>query len=161
MTTVLTFTLAGLTLTCLGLSLALYRHIQLAKVSHEHQQDLASLPPTLQRMLNTVRRSNDWGQLEFMRQELRRALYQVDRMRHDTSNAALRVSKQSAEDEVRATAFDDGAKMAQAALATQPGPLLMMDEFEESESRAAYAKGWNSICAGEENRRRPTEQAHT
>lgn len=51
----------------------------------------------LKDMLRTVEAEGQWTQLERMRDEVRRALWTLDSIRHDPSNAALRTSKQRLE----------------------------------------------------------------
>lgn len=48
-------------------------------------------------------------------------------------------------------AFDAGVASAKALLAETRKPLLMADEFCGDELSTANAKGWNSVCASDEN----------
>ncbi|HHH9566543.1 TPA: hypothetical protein ACP33B_004651 [Pseudomonas aeruginosa] len=51
----------------------------------------------LKDMLRTVQTEGQWDRLEFMRDEVRRALRTLDDMRHDRSDEALRASKRQLE----------------------------------------------------------------
>lgn len=53
-----------------------------------------NLKHVLKGMLRTVEAEGSWVDLEYMRNEVRRALRTLDGMRHDRSNEALRASKQ-------------------------------------------------------------------
>jgi hypothetical protein len=48
-------------------------------------------------------------------------------------------------------AAEVGKKNALAALEKSPSPIFAMDEFCDKETDRAYAIGWNSIWASEEN----------
>lgn len=49
---------------------------------HELDSDPQNLRIVLEKMLGTVRRQSAWDQIELMRAEVRRALGELDRLRH-------------------------------------------------------------------------------
>ncbi len=51
-------------------------------------------------------------------------------------------------------AVEKGKKAALDSLANSATPILFMDEWCDAETDTAYAMGWNSICASEENKAR-------
>lgn len=51
-------------------------------------------------------------------------------------------------------AYHAGVTAAEEALNDSPGPILFLDEGDPDESAHAYAMGWNTIWACDENRRR-------
>ena len=55
------------------------------------------LPFILKGMVRTVQAEGDWGRVEFMRDEVRKALQTLDRLRHDPTNEILRASKKRRE----------------------------------------------------------------
>ncbi len=55
-----------------------------------------NLPLVLLCMLKTVKRDAQWIQLESMRNDIRRALRDLDNLRHDVTNKPLRDSKRVA-----------------------------------------------------------------
>ncbi len=51
-------------------------------------------------------------------------------------------------------AVEKGKKAALGSLVNSATPILFMDEWCDTETDTAYAKGWNSICVGDENKAR-------
>ncbi|NIE81962.1 MULTISPECIES: hypothetical protein [unclassified Burkholderia] len=56
--------------------------------------------------------------------------------------------------EKRTEDFDAGVAEAEAALRASDKPIFLEDEVALDLTIDAYAMGWNSVCAGEENRQR-------
>jgi hypothetical protein len=56
--------------------------------------------------------------------------------------------------EARTDQFDAGVAAATAALAASDKPIVALDEVAPDLSTDAYAMGWNSVSAGDENRKR-------
>ncbi|WP_143134450.1 hypothetical protein [Burkholderia ubonensis] len=54
----------------------------------------------------------------------------------------------------RTEEFDAGVAAAKAALGASDKPIFLRDEVAPDLTTDAYAKGWNSVWAGEENRQR-------
>ncbi len=74
-----------------------FRLQKLAKCSYTQMSNPDALDYILKRMIYTVEKDGDWNRLEVMRGDVRRALRDLDRLRHDTSNYSLRQSKRSHE----------------------------------------------------------------
>lgn len=85
--------LVVMTVLCLLLGIALYKHVGMLRSCTNDFSNPSSLRFMLIGMLKTVKKEQNWELLEFMRYELRSALQQVDRMRHDPVSLALRKSK--------------------------------------------------------------------
>lgn len=56
-------------------------------------------------------------------------------------------------------AFDTGVTSAITAMDSSVQPILLVDEFCDDEISVAEEKGWNSVSASDENRRRWAEQS--
>ena len=56
--------------------------------------------------------------------------------------------------EKRTEEFDAGVAAAKAALAASDKPIFLRDEVAPDLTTDAYAMGWNSVWAGDENRQR-------
>ncbi|WP_432263333.1 hypothetical protein [Cupriavidus sp. TMH.W2] len=82
-----------LALICAALCLVIWRLIQRAEMAREDFDNPERLPIVLLAMTKRVQYRGDWETLEDMRHSVRRALADIDRIRHDASNRALRDSK--------------------------------------------------------------------
>ncbi|MGS2731832.1 hypothetical protein [Enterobacter sp. CFEC93] len=51
------------------------------------------LPTIFYHMTKYIRHSGSWNEMEFMREELRRVLNEIDIIRHDAGNVRLRKTK--------------------------------------------------------------------
>ncbi|EWG67616.1 MULTISPECIES: hypothetical protein [unclassified Enterobacter] len=51
------------------------------------------LPTVFHHMIKYIRHSGSWDEMEFMRNELRRVLNEIDVIRHDAGNVRLRKTK--------------------------------------------------------------------
>jgi ABC-type transport system involved in cytochrome bd biosynthesis fused ATPase/permease subunit len=60
---------------------------------HRYTSEPSNLSAIVTNMLRTVEERDHWEATERMRDELRGALAQIDRMRHDQGRQALRASK--------------------------------------------------------------------
>ncbi|WP_020190762.1 hypothetical protein [Pseudomonas putida] len=83
----------------------------------------------------------------------------LQRLRNLGSACAVSGIKNSeAFDPQRKEAFEAGAAAATTEMNRSTNPLLPMDEAGDDELATAQAMGWNSVWAGEENRRRSAER---
>lgn len=89
--------LIGLSVVILMLGFASWRLFQTVHSDRRCTNDPASLRPVLWAMTERVKKRGEWSELEGMRNELRRALAEVDRMRHDAGDHKMRESKRVAE----------------------------------------------------------------
>ncbi|EPJ7982392.1 hypothetical protein L4Z68_001399 [Pseudomonas aeruginosa] len=93
MTALLVVALVVVTLISLLLGFALFRLDAWIRADQETRYQPTMLRHTLERTLETARQQQDWSALEGLRFELKKALYTVDRLRHDAGDAALRATK--------------------------------------------------------------------
>lgn len=78
---------------CVVLCLIVWRLVERMEAEHRHFDDPARLPNLMLAMTERVRREGDWKRLEDMRYLVRRALSDLDCLRHDTTQHELRKSK--------------------------------------------------------------------
>lgn len=83
----------ALTVFCVVLCLIVFRLYQLREAELRCFDDPARLPYLLEAMTERVRLEGDWNRLEVMRDLVRRALADLDLLRHDTTQQSLRHSK--------------------------------------------------------------------
>ncbi len=73
----------------------IFRWLKCKLAEYDFYSNPESLTHILQCMIHTVDKDGDWKQLETMRGDVRVALRNLDKLRHDVSNKPLRESKRS------------------------------------------------------------------
>lgn len=79
----------GLLILNVLLILAIVRLVSFSRAGCEP----SSLPATFKHIFKYIRYKGTWNEMEFVRKELRRALYELETIRHDVNNVRLRNTK--------------------------------------------------------------------